>query len=144
MSARLGIGLTVWAVCAARAALAHDFDLGSLRVDHPYALPAAIGEDARIYFRTLKNFGRAPGAILAARSAACAQVAVIGPGGESTPVPIPGRASTRYRHDQPVHLACRSVRASLADGQEFPLTLDFGAAGQLDISVYVQPPRLSW
>lgn len=125
-------------------AAAHDFDLGSLRVDHPYALPANAGEDARIYFRTLKNFGRVSGEIVAASSPSCGEVRVVGPGGDGTPLPIPGRAATRYRHDQPVHLRCVGARQTLADGDEFPLTLDLGAAGRVDISVFVQQPRLSW
>lgn len=125
-------------------AFAHGFELGSVRIDHPYALPAVAGDRSRIYFRTLKNFKRAPGAIVGARSPDCQRVEVVGAGGAGSPIAIPGRAATRYRHDQPQHLACVRLRRGLVDGDELPMTLDFGAAGTLEITVYVQQPRLSW
>ena len=55
-------------------AMAHDFRLGGLRIDHPYGFPSAGGTAAG--YMTLTNEGDAPVTLLSARSAAVPRVEI--------------------------------------------------------------------
>ena len=67
------------AVCILSAASvsvpAHDFQVGNLVIDHPYAIPTPPGaRTGAVCFRTLSNNGREPDRLIGARTQAAALV----------------------------------------------------------------------
>jgi copper(I)-binding protein len=121
-------------------AAAHDFGLANLRIDHPYALPADAGQTGRVFFRTLKNLGRAPGRLVGASSPVADSTVVIGTVAEGAAIDIPGRSATKIRHDQSQWIELRGLKEALTEGDEFPLTLSFEGLGEKEITVTVQRP----
>lgn len=138
--------LTLWPLPA----LAHDFRLGDIVIEHPYALPTAAGRvDTVVHFRALHNRGRTPDRLLAARSAA-AQTAQLRQartqGGVRSWQPVPAIAlppgvALATRHDGEWQIALGGFKAPLVAGDEFPLWLQFERAGSREVTVTVQAPR---
>lgn len=138
--------LTVWPLPA----LAHDFRLGDIVIDHPYALPSVAGStDTVVHFRALHNRGREPDRLLAARSSA-AQMAqlrqAVRQAGQRRwqPVPaidLPPGQALATRHDGEWQIALGGFKAPLGVGDQFPLWLQFARAGSREVSVTVQAPR---
>ena len=131
-------------------ACAHDFRLGPLVIDHPYAIPTPAGSQVgAVFFRTLMNTGAQPDRLVAARSANAASVEIqrgILEGGvtraRSLPsLDLPPGAELKLRHDGDIRLALIDLKAPLQDGQCFPLWLRFERAGEREVKVCVQTPR---
>lgn len=131
-------------------AVAHDFKLGPLVIDHPYAIPTPAGTRVgAVYFRTLKNTGAHADRLVAARSTNAASVEVQretleGGVSRSRSLPsldLPAGAELKLRHDGDTRLALIDLKAPLQDGQCFPLWLRFESAGEREVKVCVQTPR---
>jgi len=133
-------------------ATAHDFRVGDLRIDHPYALPTPVGATTgAVYFRGIRNEGRQPDRLLGASTPRAESVQLrraVKDGGAVRMDPLdaleiaPG-AQLRLRHDGDVHLTLVGLRAPLKDGERFALTLRFERAGVREVVVWVQKPRVS-
>lgn len=130
---------------------AHDFKLGPLRIDHPYATPTAPGAaNAAAYLRGIRNTGDQPDRLLGASTPAARAVelhrsvidaqnvmrmrAIDG-------IDLPANAEVRLRHGGEHHLMLIDVKQPLKAGDSFPMTLRFERAGQRDVMVLVQTPR---
>jgi copper(I)-binding protein len=148
-AARVGCLLAA-GLFAAGAAQAHDFKVGAITIDHPYAVPSTAGSAlGGVYVRALKNGGDAPDRLLGALSPAAESVQIqrsATPGDLSGavgggPIELPPRAEVPLRHDGRWHLVLVGLKQPLVDGQRFPVTLRFERAGEKQISVSVQTPR---
>lgn len=130
---------------------AHDFRVGPLRIDHPYATPAPLGAaNGAVYLRGLRNTGDRPDRLIGASTPAARTVEIHrsvidaqnvmrmrAVGG----IQLPPGAEVRLRHDGEHHLMLIDLKQPLKDGERFPMTLRFEHAGEREVMVWVQRPR---
>jgi len=144
--------LLAMAALASPLAWAHDFRAGDLRVDHPYAMPTRPGlHTGGVYLRAIRNGANQADRLVAARTPVAERVEIHqmrleGDVMRMRAVPaldIPARGEVALRHGSPDghHLMLHGLKAPLADGQRFPVTLVFERAGELEVMVWVQSPR---
>ena len=145
---RRALAAALLALCAM--ASAHDFKLGPLVIDHPYATPTPAGaRNGAVYFRTLRNTGDDADRLVAARTPAAGAVEIHRSTGDgdatSTRViptlELPARSEFKLRHDGDTHLKLVDLKEPLRDGQRFALWLRFERAGEREVTVWVQTPK---
>jgi hypothetical protein len=140
-------------ICVAQAApvQAHDFRLGALRVDHPYATPTPAGATAgAAYLRGIRNAGDQTDRLVGASTPIARSVEIHRHEVDEQQVmrmravegiDLPARGELRLRHGGPYHLRLLDLKAALKVGDRFPLTLRFEKAGEREVVVWVQQPR---
>ncbi len=130
-------------------AQAHDFRAGDLVIDHPYATPSIPGAaNGAAYFRGIRNRGSAPDHLIAASSPVAQRVELhemTMEGGimrmrEVDGIALPPGQTVSMRHGQGYHLMLMNLKAPLADGERFDLTLRFERAGEVTVKAWVQRP----
>ena len=142
------------AVCILSAASvsvpAHDFQVGNLVIDHPYAIPTPPGaRTGAVFFRTLINNGREPDRLIGARTQAAALVEIHRTTMDGDvmrmrridDLPLPPGARIRLRHDGDLHLMLIDLKAPLKAGDRLSIWLRFERAGEREVTVWVQQPR---
>lgn len=132
---------------------AHDYKLGGLRMDHPYAV---IKNDPsvrlEVYFRAFKNEGAQSDRLLGVRTPIAGQAQIRtethSVDHEITWVPvqsldIPAKGQVSIRHDTPdgYQLLLTDLKKPLKLGDRFPLTLVFEKSGEKEVMVWVQAPK---
>ena len=133
-------------------AYAHTYKAEGLRVDHPYATPTPAGEQiSAVYFRSFDNVGKTPDELIGARVDIAERVdirhsAAVGGVAEDLvvkAVSLPSGKGISFRHDAKngYHLLLVNLKASLKNGDRFPLWLTFRHAGEMKVMVWVQTPR---
>jgi copper(I)-binding protein len=147
----LGGLAALWLAAAFGPVAAHDFKLGPLRIDHPYATPTPTGAaNGAAYLRGIRNTGDQPDRLVGAstpvarvvefhRSVMDAQNvmrmrAIDG-------IDLPSKAELQLRHGGEDHLMLIALKQPLKDGDRFPMTLRFEKAGEREVMVWVQTPR---
>ena len=131
---------------------AHDFRVGDLRIDHPYATPTLPGlRTGAVYFRGIRNTGAAADRLLSASTPVAGRVEIHrmqmqGDVMRMRAVPsldLPAGATVAMKHGTPdgYHLMLLDLKAPLKDGERFPATLAFEKAGTQEVKVWVQTPR---
>ncbi len=143
--------LAAWPVVAGTAARAHGSRLGAIEIDHPYALPTAVGQtQGAAYLRRLRNHGDRADRLIAARTPVASAVELhrsrIDEQGvmrmrAEPALPLPVGSDLRLRHGGEWHLMLVGLKAPLQEGQRFLLTLHFEHAGTVEVQVWVQRPR---
>ena len=130
-------------VILASAVHAHEFNAGSITVDHPWARPAAAGNSAA-YF-TLANAGAADRLVGVATDVADAvgmHSTTIDADGVGRMVPvqavdISAGAEARFAPGG-LHVMLIGLKRPLVQGEEFPLSLTFELAGTVTVEVAVE------
>jgi len=131
---------------------AHDFKLGDLVIDHPYATPSLAGtRNGSVYFKGLRNRGGQADRLIAAKSAVAERVELhqmqmdgtIMRMREVPAIELPARTEVnlRYGGAGTHHLMLQGLRQPLKDGDRFDLELVFEKAGTRKVNVWVQTPR---
>lgn len=131
---------------------AHDFKAGALRIDHPYATPTRPGlSTGAVYVRGIQNTGVLGDRLLSASTPVAGRVEIHrmqmqGDVMQMRAVPaldLPAGATVVMKHGTPDghHLMLLDLKAPLADGDRFPVTLTFEKAGVHSVKVWVQTPR---
>jgi len=148
---RKTLALGLIALHAAPAVRAHGAKVGTLEIDHPYALPTAPGvPNGAAYLRAVRNRGDQPDRLLGAHTPAAAAVELHRSSVDSQQVvrmravdaiDLPARSERRLRHGGEWHLMLIGLKAPLKDGDRFALTLRFERAGEREVTVWVQTPR---
>lgn len=143
-------GVLAWLMLASLAK-AHDFRVGAIVIDHPYATPDAGGASGLVFFKSLRNRGDVPDRLVGAQSPVAARVVFTrvqteGPSRKTTEVAAIGlaaRAQLRMRHGQSdgYYLRLEGLKTPLRDGEHLDLTLRFEKAGERTMSVGVITPR---
>ncbi len=143
-------------VLAALAALggpaaAHDFKLGPLRIDHPYATPTPPGAaHGAAYLRGIHNTGDQADRLVGASTPVARAVEIHRSVIDARNVMrmravdgivLPPGAEVRLRHGGEHHLMLIDVKQPLKDGDRFQMTLRFEKAGEREVMVWVQTPR---
>ena len=131
-------------------AAAHDFRVGAIVLDHPYATPSLVQTGA-VYFRALRNRGDTPDRLLSASTPVASRVGLhamqldgeVMRMREVAAIELPPRATVRMTHGLPNghHLMLEGLKAPLKDGDRFDLTLRFEKAGERTVQIWVQTPR---
>lgn len=130
----------------AGAAQAHDFRIGELVIDHPYALPSDGVERVFVHFKSIRNRGGQPDRLIGANSpaAARAQLEHLDANGQAQVVPtvaLPAGQTVSFRHDGPYRVALSGLTQALTDGDRLTLELRFEQAGVRQVPVWIQTPR---
>lgn len=141
------VALAAWAATDAQA---HDFRAGDLSIDHPYATPSnpAVNTGA-VYFRGIRNRGRADDRLLAASTPLAERVELhhmTMDGGimrmrEVPGIALPAGQTVQLRHGQAYHLMLIGLKQLLVEGERFDITLRFEKAGETTVKAWVQQPR---
>lgn len=147
------IALGAFFICLmSSAAYAHDFKVGDITIDHPYAIPTVTAQSTgAVYFRYLRNRGVVPDRLVSAQTPVAARVGLhrmqmegdVMRMREVSAVELPAKSDVRMRHASTdgYHLMLEGLKAPLKDGDSFPLTLRFEKAGERTVQIHVQTPR---
>lgn len=142
--------LAVLVSIASSAAHAHGFRIGSIVIDHPYAIPTEPGSrEGAVYFREIRNRGGKPDRLVEAttdlaervvfrhrvRDEDGFQISVI------DSIELAPNTRMRMRHIDDYQLQLVDLREPLEDGMRFDLELRFEHAGTRTVQVWVQQPR---
>ncbi len=139
-------GLAAVVVVASASVRAHGQRVGSIIIDHPYALPSLPGADTGFaHLRALRNRGepdRLIGVSTPVARAAVLESVEAGGRAEAVPaLPLPPQSEIALRHDGRYRIALRGLTRPLRDGDRFELTLHFERAGPVIVQTWVQAPR---
>jgi len=137
----------------ASSAAAHDFRLGPLRIEHPYATPTPPGaSNGAAYLRAMRNTGDQPDRLIGASTPVARTVEIHHSVVDAQNVmrmraidgiALPPGTEVRLRHGGEHHLMLLGLKQPLLVGDRFPLTLRFERAGEREVMVWVQQPRVS-
>ncbi len=139
--------LTLAALCGlSTAALAHEYEAGSLHIVHPWAraMPAAAPTAAA--YLTVRNQGEAADRLLGADTPRAETVELhrhVHADGLMKMEPVEGGLEIPAGGELKVapggyHLMLFGLKEPLADGQRFPMTLHFQQAGDVTVDIAVQ------
>lgn len=158
-STRFGLGVLTgglfMALVIAGTARAHDFRVGSIVIDHPYATPNPMGSSTgAAYIKALRNRGDVADRLLGANSPVASRVSlhamhmdgVVMRMREVSAIELPAKGEVRMGHKPERtatshHLMLEGLKAPLKDGDRFELTLRFEKAGERTVQIWVQTPR---
>lgn len=145
---RLFTALAVLAALALPVAVqAHDYKLGDLTIEHPWA-PASIGAaKAGAAYMKVVNEGQTSDLLIAVASPAAEHAKLhthLVEGGVAKMRPV---AAVEINPGEPailrpggLHVMLMGLKAPLKEGDMFPLTLTFERAGTVTVQVIVQAP----
>lgn len=126
---------------------AHDFSLGDLHVDHPWARATAPQQANGGAYLTITNAGATPDRLLEAQSPVAGRVELHTHDVDSAGVmrmrqveaiDVPAGEATALRPGG-LHVMLIGLEDRLVQGEQFPLTLVFETAGPLEVEVTVEP-----
>lgn len=130
---------------AATTAFAHDFTLGSIKIDHPWSRATVEGIPNGVAYFVLENNGDTDDRLLSAASPVAETVELhthIKDGEvmrmrqvENIDVPA---GETVALEPGGLHVMLMGLKAPLQEGEMFPLTLEFDSAGTVTVDVLVQ------
>ena len=136
------------AIAMPSSAFAHDYTLGSLRIEHPYARPTPPGARTGGAYFTIRNVGKDADRLLRVSSPVAQTVELHSMTMDGTLMKMrtvsaldipPG--STVILGTGGYHVMLTGLRQPLAVGDKVPLTLTFEKAGALDVSAYVEAQK---
>jgi copper(I)-binding protein len=129
-------------------ASAYDYTAGDIQIRQPFATPTPPGSKiGAAYFVGLENRGTQADRLLRASSPAAARVELhsgeIGADGvmrmrELDGLPLPPKSVLELRPGQGNHLMLMDLKKPLAEGDSFPMTLEFERGGTVQVKVMVQ------
>jgi copper(I)-binding protein len=132
-------------------AMAHDFKLGPLRIDHPYATTTPPGAaNGAAYLRGIRNTGDQADRLIGASTPVARTVEIHRSVVDAQNVmrmraiegiALPPKSEVQLRHGGEYHLMLIDLKQPLKDGDRFPMTLRFEKAGEREVTVWVQTPR---
>lgn len=139
-----------WVSLVSTVVLAHDYKAGSVRIDHPFAMPTPPGAQVGgVWLKSLVNGGNQPDRLVRASTPVAGRVEIhtlSTEGGVArmrelgTLELAPGqRIEMRPRAGE--HLMLAELKRPLKEGEHFPLTLEFERGGKVEVNVYVQTPK---
>jgi copper(I)-binding protein len=133
------------AVLLVGAADAHEFTLGDLSIEHPWAPPSLAGQNQGAVYFTIRNDGDAPDRLIAVRTDAAATAelhghVMTGDIARMTPVEavdVPARGEAAFAPGG-LHVMLLGLDAPLALEDSFALTLVFERGGEVEIEAHVE------
>lgn len=129
-------------------ALAHDYRLGSLTIDHPWARATAASARTGAVYLTVVNHGQAPDRLVGVETPAAERAELHShqmDGGVMRMRPVqaievsPGDPAVLQPGGN--HVMLVGLKAPLNAGTRFPLRLSFERAGNVEVEVQVESAR---
>lgn len=136
--------LAAGVLCAVPAA-AHQYELGTLVIGHPWARPTAPGMPMGAAYLSITNHGKAADALVAASSPVAARVefhqTTLADGMARmrplTGIDIAAGATVKIEPGG-IHLMLADLKAPLEPGKAVPLVLEFRVAGKITVELSVE------
>ncbi len=145
MKHRLLLTLAVAAGLAGTVAAAQDFQLGPLKIDHPWARPTVPGQSTGAGYLSVHNSGSKTDRLLGAGSPAAAAVEVHEMRMEGEVMRMREIKALELPAGKPVrlapgglHLMLIGLKAPLKVGDRLPVKLRFEAAGEIEVVFQVE------
>src|SRR6187399_3184792 len=107
------------------AAQAHQFSVGKLVIDHPWARPTTAGMPVGVAYLSITNHGSREDTLIGAQTRPAGPLA-IRPG--ETLTAAPGG----------LHLMLVDLKTPLVDGETIPLVLSFKDAGEITVQLKIE------
>jgi iron complex outermembrane receptor protein len=137
--------LALITLLAPLAASAHEFSAGNIRIDHPWSRPTSAGMPMAVAYFTLENRGTTDDALIAASSPVAARVEfhqTTLTDGMARMRPLTqiviGAGRTVKVEPGGIHLMLVQLGRPLEAGTQVPLTLEFRAAGKVEVTISVE------
>ena len=133
-------------LCAAGAACATDYKLGTIAIDHPWARPTAEGTQTGAAYLFLTNKGTAPDKLVSTSSPVAGKTQIhqtTDEGGVMKMHEVAGGielapGATVALKPGGYHIMLIDLKQKLDEGRHIPLTLTFANAGSIDVEVDVE------
>jgi len=137
------------ALVAGTIAHAHEYTLGDLHIEHPYARPTVPMQRSGGAYLTIENKGKDGDKLVAASSpiAGSVQIHTMSMEGdvmkmrEVDGVELKPASKVEMMPGHGYHLMMLGLRQPLKAGDKFPMTLTFEKAGKTEVSVVVADPN---
>lgn len=137
----LAAGLTL-----AAPAMAHDYRVGDIRIAHPFATPAPPGVPHAAAYLDISVEGDEPAVLLGASTPASGSIELhdmrMDDGVMSMrrveQIDVPAGTTETMRPGGGFHLMMFDLTAPLAEGDSFPLTLEFAGHEDIEVEMWVQ------
>jgi copper(I)-binding protein len=131
-------------------AAAHEYDLGSLHIGHPYARPTPPGASTGAAYLSILNKGATADSLVRATTprAGGAELHSMSMDGNimrmrQVPSIAAAPGATVKLEPGGLHLMLTGLKQPLKAGERFPLTLYFQKAGQVTVDIVVQETAAS-
>jgi periplasmic copper chaperone A len=135
-----------------QSASAREFQLGELRIEHPYANATPTGaRNGAAYFKAINNAGKLPDRLLSAKStvAASTEIHTMRMDGnimrmrEVPSIELPASGATLFGQgtEHGYHIMLMGLKEPLKEGGSFKLNLKFEKAGEVEVSVLVEKAK---
>ena len=132
-----------------QAASAHEFKLGEISIEHPYANASPVGsKNGAAYFKAINNSGKLADRLIAVKTsvAASAELHTMRMDGnvmrmrEVTSIELPASGKTLFGQgsEHGYHIMLMGLKEPLKEGDSFKLNLKFEKAGEIEVLVSVQ------
>jgi copper(I)-binding protein len=145
MNSRVSLFATLALSLAAATAQAHSFQLGELKIGHPYARATAPGQPAGGGYLSIQNAGKAGDKLLSAKAEVSTSVELhemkmegdVMRMREVSAVEVPAGKTVELKPGG-LHIMFMGLKAPLKQGDKFPLKLKFEKAGEVTVTVNVE------
>ncbi len=125
---------------------AHDFKVGGIRIDHPYARPTVPGQTSAGAYLTLENKGKDTDKLvsIASPAAKSAEIHTMSMDGdimrmrEVPNIEIKSSATVTMKPGGGYHIMLIGIKKPLMPGEKIPLTLTFEKSGDVDVFAVVK------
>lgn len=143
MFSRLAVSLLACVISAST--YAHDYKLGALKIDHPYARATVPGQPSGGAYLSIENTGAGADKLLRVTSSAAKSVEIhtmrmdgdVMKMREVGEVELQPMSTLTMAPGGGFHIMLMGLSKPLKVGDKFPMTLFFQKAGKIDVSVSV-------
>jgi copper(I)-binding protein len=134
---------------ASATALAHEYRAGPLLIDHPWARATVSVQKVGAGYLTIRNEGQQADRLIGARSPIVPSIEMhtheidaqgVARMGQLEAIELPPGATVELAPGG-MHLMLIGLSAPLREGEDFPLTLVFERAGEVEVRVDIEPLR---
>jgi copper(I)-binding protein len=145
LSRKFRLLVALFAASVALPAGARDYEIGHLRIVHPWSRPVAAGQPVGVAYLSIANDGRGEDALLRASTPVAAQVQLhqttLSEGkARMRPLDALVIAPGKTVRIEPggVHLMLIDLKGALIAGTTVPLTLEFRVAGKITVPLKIE------
>lgn len=135
-----------FALLISAAAIAHDYNIGNIYIDHPYARATVPGQPSGAAYLTLENKGSHADALISVTSpiAQSVEIHTMSMSGnvmrmrEVDSIELKPKEKVVMLPGDGYHLMLTGLKAPLKAGDKLPLILTFKKAGKVETSIRVE------
>jgi copper(I)-binding protein len=139
------VSLFLCALAISVTAHAHEYDLGSLHIGHPYARATVPGQPGGGAFLSIENKGKEADKLIGVSSsvAKSTEIHTMAMDGnvmkmrEVGEIDLPPASTVDMKPGHGYHVMLIGLNQPLKAGDKFPLTLTFQKSGKIEVSVVV-------